>query len=306
MINKLVVSVLLFCVFITSSIGAISYGSVSLMSTTNPDLPELDTEIFDSFFDDSYVSGNTDTEDSDTEEEDVDEEETAEDVETEDTTDDNSITTGGSTSGSTDTGSTDDSSSGSTDTGSTGDTSTDTGSSGSTSGGSSATVQNFSDITIMGTSVYTAAQLVELYWSRTSAQPKLTCTLEELAQYYIDEGAAEGVRGDIAFIQALHETGNFQYGGDVSWDQNNFAGLGATGGVPGNSFATAQIGVRAQIQHLKCYGSYDALNNVCVDPRWWDALRGKAIYFVDLAGTWAADTTYASKLEAIYNILITL
>ena len=51
--------------------------------------------------------------------------------------------------------------------------------------------------------------------------------------------------------------------------QNNFAGIGAVGGgAAGNSFPTAQIGIRAQIQHLKAYATKDALKNPCVDPRY--------------------------------------
>ena len=39
-----------------------------------------------------------------------------------------------------------------------------------------------------------------------------------------------------------------------------------------------EIGIRAVIQHLKCYASKEPLKEKCVDPRWNDALRGKAIY----------------------------
>ena len=50
---------------------------------------------------------------------------------------------------------------------------------------------------------------------------------------YIQECAVEGVRAEVAFAQAMLETGNLQFGGDVKSSQFNFAGLGATGGVPG-------------------------------------------------------------------------
>ena len=37
--------------------------------------------------------------------------------------------------------------------------------------------------------------------------------------------------------------------------------FGATGnGNPGNSFEDVRTGIRAQIQHLKCYASTDSLN----------------------------------------------
>ncbi len=46
-----------------------------------------------------------------------------------------------------------------------------------------------------------------------------------------------------------------------------FAMLGVTSnGMKGNSFDTPQLGIRAQIQHLKAYASKDALKNECIDP----------------------------------------
>jgi hypothetical protein len=101
----------------------------------------------------------------------------------------------------------------------------------------------------------------------------------DLAALYIQEGNAEGIRGDVAFAQSCLETGYFKYGGDVKPEQNNFAGIGATGGgVAGNSFATPQLGIRAQIQHLKAYASNMPLNGECVDPRFAYVARGCAPY----------------------------
>lgn len=53
--------------------------------------------------------------------------------------------------------------------------------------------------------------------------------------------------------QIAHETGWLQFGGDVRPEQNNYAGLGATGGVPGASFATVDDGVRAVLAHHLVY-----------------------------------------------------
>ena len=71
------------------------------------------------------------------------------------------------------------------------------------------------------------------------------------------KGNAEGVRGDIAFAQSCLETENFGFSGSaVTLDQNNFCGMGVTSnGMKGNSFDTPQLGIRAQIQHLKAYAS---------------------------------------------------
>ena len=128
-----------------------------------------------------------------------------------------------------------------------------------------------------------------------------------LPEIYLSEGAKEGIRGDLAFAQALHETNFFKFGGDVLPQQNNFAGLGTTGnGVRGHSFATPQLGVRAQIQHLKAYASTAPLNNPCIDPRFrYVKNRGCAPYIEDLGGKWAFpgyDTKkYASLRDALQH-----
>lgn len=136
-------------------------------------------------------------------------------------------------------------------------------------------------------------------------------TIESYCQIFIQEAQAEGVRGEVAFAQAMLETGFLKYGGDVKPNQYNFAGLGATGGVPGNSFVDVRQGIRAQIQHLKCYASVTALNNPCVDPRWQAWLRGLAPYVQWLSSKtnpygvgWATDPGYSAKILNGIEILM--
>ncbi len=136
---------------------------------------------------------------------------------------------------------------------------------------------------IMGSSIASAEQLNEHLLSVNS---RATGYLH-LAQIFIDEGAAEGVRGDGAFCQALIETGYFKFGGDVQPGQHNYAGLGATGGVPGITFADDRTGIRAQIQHLKAYASTEPLTQACVDPRYKYVNKGCAPTFEKLSGKWA-------------------
>ena len=123
-------------------------------------------------------------------------------------------------------------------------------------------------------------------------------------QIFKEEAENEGVKVEVAFTQAMLETGYLKFGGDVKPNQYNFAGIGATGnGNPGNSFGDVRTGIRAQIQHLKCYASTDSLNLAKVDPRWSNNLRGKAKYVEYLSipnnpyGTgWAASATYGNDL----------
>lgn len=134
---------------------------------------------------------------------------------------------------------------------------------------------------IMGEAQATAQQMA-LFCRSKNAEPKLTaCSLEELAELFLEEGKAEGVRGDVAFAQSLHETGYFKYGGIVTPEMNNFAGIGAlNGNATGQaaSFPDPRTGVRAQIQHLKAYASTEALAKECVDPRFSLVARGSAPY----------------------------
>lgn len=134
---------------------------------------------------------------------------------------------------------------------------------------------------IMGKAQATAQQMTLFCRSKNSTPQLTSCSLEQLAEMFIEEGEAEGVRGDVAFAQSLHETGYFKFGGIVLPSQNNYAGIGAlNGNATGQaaSFPDPRTGVRAQIQHLKAYASTEALVNECVDPRFSLVARGVAPY----------------------------
>ncbi|MDO4720980.1 MAG: N-acetylmuramoyl-L-alanine amidase [Peptostreptococcaceae bacterium] len=155
---------------------------------------------------------------------------------------------------------------------------------------------------LAGKSQIRAVTLAKYLLSKNPA-PKLSCTALELADIFIAEGEKEGIRGDLAFCQALHETGNFRFGGDVKPEQNNFAGLGATGGVRGNSFSTPQEGVRAQIQHLKAYANAEPLSQPCVDVRFALVARGSAPRLLDLAGKWAYPGYPRARYKSLQDAL---
>ena len=134
---------------------------------------------------------------------------------------------------------------------------------------------------IMGKAQATASQMAAFCLSKNASPQLPSCTVEELARMFIEEGEAEGVRGDVAFAQSLHETGYFKFGGIVLPSQNNYAGIGALNGNAAGqaaSFPDPRTGVRAQIQHLKAYASTEALVNECVDPRFSLVVRGVAPY----------------------------
>jgi hypothetical protein len=128
--------------------------------------------------------------------------------------------------------------------------------------------------------------------------------VRDLAAFYVEEGAAEGVNHDAAFAQMCLETGFLRFGGLVKPEMNNFCGLGSIGpGQPGEKFPNPRIGVRAHIQHLKAYASTEALNRELVDPRYRWVRYGTAPEIRGLAGTWAADPEYAEKINRILTRL---
>lgn len=180
---------------------------------------------------------------------------------------------------------------------------------------------------IMGTSQTTVAQMVRYYNANASGYDTFKAkyngkydgclakggasTINQFAQIFYEEATAEGVRAEVAFTQCMKETGFLKYGGDVLPNQYNFAGIGATGAVHGASFSNVRMGVRAQIQHLKAYGSITPLTNPCVDPRFNLVKRGSAQY-VEWLGIkenpngygWATSKNYGHDIVSMVNVLL--
>jgi N-acetylmuramoyl-L-alanine amidase len=130
----------------------------------------------------------------------------------------------------------------------------------------------------------------------------------ELGIYYLMFGEYYGIRGDIAFAQAMHETDYLRFTGVVQPEQNNFCGLGATGPEnTGASFKTPREGVLAHLQHLYAYASTKQLPDEypLVDPRFDLVARGSAPTWVGLNGKWAVPgTTYGQSILSMYERMI--
>ena len=163
---------------------------------------------------------------------------------------------------------------------------------------------------IMGKAKATADQMKSYLKKKNPSVPQ---SVLDMVPLYLSEGEAEGVRGDIAFAQSCLETGNFTFSGSaVTLSQNNFCGLGVTQrGKTGLSFETAQLGIRAQIQHLKAYASADAFVGEGIDPRFRYVKRGCAPY-VEWLGQkenpqgkgWAAGEKYGEKILSILKAIV--
>ncbi|MBD3879710.1 MAG: glucosaminidase domain-containing protein [Quinella sp. 1Q5] len=166
----------------------------------------------------------------------------------------------------------------------------------------------YSDVPIFGEPVATPEQMVNFINKRNPA-PKLNCTVKQLVHLYYLEGGREGIRPDIALCQAIKETGTWAYGGDVIPEQNNYCGLGTTGGgVKGEFFATPQLGVRAHIQHLLSYTSKRSPKVEIVDPRYElikkfrPQIFGQLTKWTDLNGVWAVPGNHYG--EDILNLWV--
>jgi hypothetical protein len=165
------------------------------------------------------------------------------------------------------------------------------------------------------------SDLVAYFRAKTGGKDgKFSVPLGTLARYYIVYGDRFGIRADMAWAQMIHETGYGQYGGDVLPEQNNMAGIGATGGgVPGNSWSTAELGVIAQYVHLAWYVYPEHMSDpYCVkvaqpaggpltipgDPRHFvqtdgSPHKGNVFTVYDLAAKWAVSTYYGTALQGI-------
>lgn len=169
-------------------------------------------------------------------------------------------------------------------------------------------------VAIMGRARLDARQLAAWFngrQPRPSGSYSASVDVETLAQDYIEEGAAENVTGDVAFAQAVVETGWFRFTGTVAASANNFAGIGALEANPGAAvFPDARTGVRAQVQHLRAYADPMAttcamppLRNPCVDPRFHLVVpKGRAPTWDQLgSGNWASAPGYGARILALYN-----
>ena len=111
----------------------------------------------------------------------------------------------------------------------------------------------------------TPGRLLEFLKSRN---PDLSQRFDSVPSEYMRLGEQLGVRWDFAFYQMILETGALSYrrgnrSGDVRATQNNFAGLGATGGgAPGESFKDVPTGVRAHLDVVPTQNRLSAYRSI--------------------------------------------
>lgn len=161
---------------------------------------------------------------------------------------------------------------------------------------------------IMGRSRLSADELAAWVGSVKVSGARPPVPVVDIARYFIEEGNREGVAGDVAFTQAILETGWFRFSDRMPPSHNNFSGIGAVdGGGSSASFPSARIGVRAQVQHLRAYADSTVnctnFTTPTVTPRCRFVLpKGKAPRWTDMGnGNWATDPGYADKIAKLYD-----
>ena len=162
---------------------------------------------------------------------------------------------------------------------------------------------------IMGPAALDAADLVN--WFNGTGNVALTsASIQQLAQWYMSEGAAEGVRGDIAFAQAVIETGSFTSPDSVNL--NNYAGVGHCDScAAGFDFPSPLMGVRGQLQLLRAYAVPGLVSSQLPDPPVIPEVtpdiqsrRGCCQTWQSLTGVWATDPIYGPVILNLYQQML--
>jgi len=163
--------------------------------------------------------------------------------------------------------------------------------------------------TILGPSVLDGSDLVAWYRTFYPVDPPVA-PIADIIDAYLAVGAEEGVTGDIAFAQAVLETGGFRSGHAQGY---NFAGIGAydhCAPTCGFRFADLESGVRAHIHLLRAYADPDLTTaqlaeppNPLVAPE-RVGVRGCCQRWTALTGVWATDQQYDRKVLGIYRLMV--
>jgi hypothetical protein len=140
--------------------------------------------------------------------------------------------------------------------------------------------------------------------------PGMSDRFHNVATQYMRHGEELGLRWDMAFFQMILETGALSYTGDVRSDQNNFAGLGASGGGKrGERFTDISSGVKAHLQHLLMYAGEHVADPVAERTRkvqewgvltdWQNSIQGPMTFSL-VAQQWAPGSRgYVRDIAAI-------
>ncbi len=174
-------------------------------------------------------------------------------------------------------------------------------------------------VTLMGSPSLSADEVTAWFLgTRRKFQLSEGTTMTDLVRLFYDEGKTVNIKPDVAFAQAIIETGSFGHAAD-----NNYSGIGACDSCDGKQpgFPTARDGVRGQVQLLRAYADKNVtaadLGNP-PSPTIWGTGEGAAQRFETFvhkgraptwnamgAGNWATDPNYSYKVLGVYFDIVT-
>jgi hypothetical protein len=157
---------------------------------------------------------------------------------------------------------------------------------------------------ILGPSALTAGQLSG-WFAQNGYDAMTSATIDQLIGWYLSDGAIEGVRGDLAFAQAVLETGGFASTDAVTI--NNYAGVGHCDScATGLRFPSPEAGVIGQLQLLRIFADTSTIDGLpqplaaaSLAPASQSSL-GCCTTWPSLTGVWATDPDYGDKILTIY------
>jgi hypothetical protein len=159
-------------------------------------------------------------------------------------------------------------------------------------------------ITVMGPSTLSPNQLAGWFSAQGYADHTST-PISQLAVWYVQAGNDLGVRGDVAFAQAVLETGGFSSPDAVGL--NNYAGIGHCDScAAGWQFPSPQDGVIGQLQLLRIFAGGGAPPKGApapVLPSLVSSQTGESgccATWESLTGVWATDPAYSVKILTMY------
>ena len=163
-------------------------------------------------------------------------------------------------------------------------------------------------LSLLGGSALGAAQLAAWYHWEGYAD-FTSAPIEQLAAWYLQAGNQERVRGDVAFAQAILETGGFSSPDAV--DLNNYAGIGHCDSCSsGWQFPSPNGGVVGQIQLLRIFATTSPPPTGAPGPVLPSLTVGQqheagcCPSVESLTGVWATDPTYDTQILSIYQSML--
>ena len=157
---------------------------------------------------------------------------------------------------------------------------------------------------ILGPPALDAAQLLG-WFNQSGYTNHAKAKISQLIDWYLANGAIEGVRGDVAFAQAILETAGFSSPDAIA--RNNYAGIGHCDACgAGDRFASPRDGVIGQLELLRTYADASSDSGLpqplalqSLDPA-TEVDRGCCGTWNSLTGKWASDPAYGPRIMEVY------